>query len=86
MPTDNVLFRFESIQDFRDASKVVANADQGGLGLPDRDYYTKDDAKSQELRKQYLEHLQKMFQLRFAVSAIAAAATFLAVSILIGSP
>ena len=63
MPTANVLFRLESIQDFRDASQVVANADQGGLGLPDRDYYTKDDAKSQELRKQYVEHVQKMFQL-----------------------
>jgi putative endopeptidase len=63
MPTDNVLFRFESIQDFRDATQVVANADQGGLGLPDRDYYLKDDAKSQELRKQYLAHVQKMFQL-----------------------
>jgi len=63
MPTTNVLFRVESIQDFRDASQVVANADQGGLGLPDRDYYTKEDAKSQELRKQYVEHVQKMFQL-----------------------
>ncbi len=60
---DNVLFRFESIQDFRDANQVIANADQGGLGLPDRDYYTKDDAKSQELRKQYVAHVQKMLEL-----------------------
>src|SRR6201993_2466526 len=63
MATDNVLFRFESIQDFRDASQVVANADQGGLGLPDRDYYLKTDAKSEELRKAYLTHVQKMFEL-----------------------
>ena len=63
MATDNVFFRFGSIQDFRDANQVVANADQGGLGLPDRDYYLKDDAKSQELRKQYVDHVQKMFQL-----------------------
>ncbi len=63
MIADNVLFRFDSIQDFRDASQVIANADQGGLGLPDRDYYTKDDAKSVELRKQYLAHVQKMFEL-----------------------
>jgi putative endopeptidase len=63
MIDDNVLFRFESIQDFRDADQVIANADQGGLGLPDRDYYTKDDAKSVELRKQYLAHVQKMFEL-----------------------
>src|SRR5215472_13673032 len=63
MATDNVLFRFESIQDFRDASQVVANADQGGLGLPDRDYYLKTDAKSEELRKAYAAHVQKMFEL-----------------------
>ena len=63
MATDNVLFQFESIQDFRDASQVVANADQGGLGLPDRDYYLKTDAKSEELRKAYVAHVQKMFQL-----------------------
>jgi len=63
MSTDNVLFRFESIQDYRDANQVVANADQGGLGLPDRDYYTKDDAKSQDLRQGYVAHVQKMFQL-----------------------
>jgi endothelin-converting enzyme/putative endopeptidase len=63
MATDNVMFRFESIQDFRDASQFVANADQGGLGLPDRDYYLKTDAKSEELRKAYVAHVQKMFQL-----------------------
>ncbi len=40
---DGVLFRFESIQDSHDADQVIANADQGGLGLPDRDYYLKDD-------------------------------------------
>ncbi len=63
MVYDNVLFRFDSIQDFRDANQVIADADQGGLGLPDRDYYTKDDAKSQELRKAYLAHVQKMLEL-----------------------
>jgi putative endopeptidase len=63
MIDDNVLFRFDSIQDFRDASQVIADADQGGLGLPDRDYYTKTDAKSVELRKAYLAHVQRMFEL-----------------------
>jgi len=63
MIDDNVLFRFESIQDYRDASQVIANTDQGGLGLPDRDYYTKTDAKSVELRKGYVAHVQKMFEL-----------------------
>jgi len=63
MTDDNVLFRFESIQDFRDANQVIANADQGGLGLPDREYYLKEDAKSRDLRKAYLVHVQKMFEL-----------------------
>ncbi len=73
MSTDNVLFRFESIQDFRDASQVVANADQGGLGLPDRDYYLKTDEKSETLRKQYVAHVQKMFELLGDKPEVAAA-------------
>lgn len=63
MADDNVLFHFGSRQDLHDATQVIANADQGGLGLPDRDYYTKDDAKSQELRAKYVAHVQKMFEL-----------------------
>ena len=63
MISDGVLFRFESTQDPHAADQVIANADQGGLGLPDRDYYLKDDAKSVELRKGYLAHVQKMFEL-----------------------
>jgi putative endopeptidase len=63
MIDDDVLFDFGSIQDYRDANQVIAEADQGGLGLPDRDYYTKEDAKSEELRKAYLAHVQKMFEL-----------------------
>ncbi len=59
MIDDNVLFRFDSIQDFRDANQVIADVDQGGLGLPDRDYYTKDDAKSVELRKAYSRTCRK---------------------------
>ncbi len=57
------LFGFASSQDLDDSSLVVAAADQGGLGLPDRDYYLKADAKSVETRKQYVEHVQKMFEL-----------------------
>jgi endothelin-converting enzyme/putative endopeptidase len=58
-----VLFRLDSTQDFRDASQVIAEVDQGGLGLPDRDYYVKEDAKSVDLRKAYVAHVQKMFEL-----------------------
>jgi putative endopeptidase len=60
---NGVLFRFGSSQDLRDANQVIAEADQGGLGLPDRDYYTKEDAKSVDLRKSYVAHVQKMFEL-----------------------
>ena len=42
---------------------VIAIADQGGLGLPDRDYYFRDDARSVEMRKQYVEHVAKMLTL-----------------------
>ncbi|MFZ0685840.1 MAG: M13 family metallopeptidase [Terriglobales bacterium] len=60
---DDVLFSFDSDSDFKNASQMIAEVDQGGLGLPDRDYYFKDDAKSVELRKKYVEHLAKMFVL-----------------------
>jgi putative endopeptidase len=57
------IFGYSSTQDLDDASLVVAQVDQGGLGLPDRDYYFKDDPKSVETRKQYVEHIQKIFTL-----------------------
>jgi putative endopeptidase len=57
------LFEFSSGQDFKDSTLVVAQLDQGGLGLPDRDYYLKDDPKSLELRQKYQAHVQRMFEL-----------------------
>ena len=57
------LFEFGSGQDFKDSTSVVAQLDQGGLGLPDRDYYLKTDPKSVELRQKYLAHVQRMFEL-----------------------
>jgi putative endopeptidase len=63
MRHDNVLFAFESTEDYRDASQVIAEVDQGGLGLPDRDYYLQEDAKSADLRKAYVAHVQMMFDL-----------------------
>jgi putative endopeptidase len=58
-----VLFRFGSGQDAKDATKVIAQLGQGGLSLPDRDYYLKTDAKSVETRAKYLAHIQRMFEL-----------------------
>jgi endothelin-converting enzyme/putative endopeptidase len=57
------LFGFGAGPDLHDASKVIAHVDQGGIGLPDRDYYLKEDPKSVKLREQYVEHVQKMFEL-----------------------
>jgi len=56
-------FSFGAEADFKEASVVRAIADQGGIGLPDRDYYFRDDPKSVELRKQYLDHVGKMMAL-----------------------
>jgi len=57
------LFAFYSQPDMHDANKTIAYIDQGGLSLPDRDYYIKDDAKSVETREKYVQHVQKMFEL-----------------------
>jgi putative endopeptidase len=73
MVHNGVLFRLDSTQDFRDASQVIAEVDQGGLGLPDRDYYVKEDAKSVDLRKAYVAHVQKMFELLGDQADVAAA-------------
>jgi putative endopeptidase len=58
---DGMLFWFGSNQDFEDAQSVIAFASRGALGLPDRDYYTKTDAKSIEIREKYVAHIQRMF-------------------------
>jgi len=59
----NVLFRFSSGQDEKNSSEEIAQLEQGGLGLPDRDYYLESDARSTKIREQYVAHLQAMFQL-----------------------
>ena len=59
----NVFFGFGSTPDFKNAKEVIAEADQAGLSLPDRDYYLKTDAKSEELRKQFVQHVTNMFKL-----------------------
>ncbi len=59
----NVFFGFGSGADFKNAKMNIAQADQAGLSLPDRDYYLKDDPKSGEIRNGYVTHLTKMFEL-----------------------
>jgi putative endopeptidase len=58
-----VMFRFTSNQDAKDSTQVIATALQGGLGLPERDYYLRDDEKSKKLRDDYAKHVAKMLEL-----------------------
>ena len=62
-------FNFGSLQDFKDATQMIGAADQGGLGLPDRDYYLQDDAKMKEIRSLYQDHVAKMLELAGAKPA-----------------
>ncbi len=59
----DAMFRFSSRQDAKDSTQVIATANQGGLGLPDRDYYLREDEKSKKLRDDYVKHVAKMFEL-----------------------
>ena len=59
----NVVFSFGATQDAKNSTSVIGGARQAGLGLPDRDYYTKTDKASASIRKNYLEHMGRMFQL-----------------------
>ena len=58
-----VAFSQGSTQDPDNSEQQIAELDQGGLGLPDRDYYVKQDAKSKEIRERYVQYVQKMFEL-----------------------
>lgn len=59
----DALFSFGSMTDFKDSNLVIGAAEQGGLGLPDRDYYLKQDEKFKKIRAIYLQHVAKMFEL-----------------------
>jgi putative endopeptidase len=84
----NVLFNFGSGQDDKNSTMVIANAYQGGLGLPDRDYYTKDDEASKKLRDAYVAHVTKVFGLLGASSEDAArhAKTVMAIETSLAKP
>jgi putative endopeptidase len=58
-----ILFNVSSALDPDDSERQMANFDQGGLGLPDRDYYFKDDAKAKETREKYQAHIAAVLEL-----------------------
>jgi putative endopeptidase len=57
------LFGFRSNQDYADSQSIIAFAVDGGISLPDRDYYTNDDERTIELRTKFVTHVQKMMVL-----------------------
>jgi putative endopeptidase len=79
--TDDAMFSFGAEQDFRDATRVIATVDAGGLGLADRDQYLLGDARSKALRAAYQQYVMRMFELLgdSGAQARAAARTVLAI-------
>ena len=59
----NVMFNISSGQDFKDSTAVIGKADQGGLGLPEKDFYFRDDERSVATRKEYVAHLTRLLKL-----------------------
>ncbi|HEV7701427.1 MAG TPA: M13 family metallopeptidase [Pyrinomonadaceae bacterium] len=57
------VFRLGGGADAKNSNMVIVNAGQGGLSLPNKDYYTKLDARSVEIRVKFLEHMTNMFKL-----------------------
>ncbi|HXY04022.1 MAG TPA: M13 family metallopeptidase N-terminal domain-containing protein, partial [Terriglobales bacterium] len=79
--TGVALLGFGSQQDFDDAGRVVAGIDQGGLGLPNRDFYLKDDPTSKQIREKYQTHIAKMLTLTGETETQAAADAKIVVTI-----
>ena len=59
----NACFSFGSMQNYANSEEMIGAAMQGGLGLPDRDYYLKDDLKFKQVREAYIKYMTKMFEL-----------------------
>ena len=56
-------FNYGEQQDFKDARKQIAAVDQGGLGLPERDYYLRTGDAAEKTRQQYVQHVAAMLKL-----------------------
>jgi putative endopeptidase len=68
----NAVFGFGSEPDFKNSAQMIAGLGQAGLGLPDRDYYTREEENDKKLREAYLQHVTNMFKLLGDDSATAA--------------
>jgi endothelin-converting enzyme/putative endopeptidase len=59
----NAAFGFDSEVDFKDAAHMIAGVGQSGLGLPERDYYFRDDARTKDIRAEYVKHVARTLEL-----------------------
>jgi len=71
-------FGLGQVADFKDPTVYMIYAGQSGLGLPDREYYLKDDEKSDEIRQTYVAHIETMYELAELADGAAAAKTVMA--------
>ncbi|MDQ1558020.1 MAG: putative endopeptidase [Pyrinomonadaceae bacterium] len=69
----NALFISDSKQDAKNSAEVIFEVWQGGLGLPEGEYYTKDDDEKKHIREEYLKHVARMFALSGADAATSTA-------------
>jgi endothelin-converting enzyme/putative endopeptidase len=65
-------FELGAVQDSRDATRVIAQVDQGGIGLPERDYYLSGSERMKSIRTSYLDYLKTLFRLLGDAEAVAA--------------
>jgi putative endopeptidase len=68
----DAMFGVGEMQDYKDSSRVIGVAGQGGIGLPDRDYYLKQDPKFKQIRAEYVAHVARTFELLGDGKALAA--------------
>ncbi len=68
---------FGQTEDFKDPTRYIIYVTQSGLGLPDREYYFKDDEGSADIRAKYIAHIEKMFGLAGFQGGAAAASTIM---------
>jgi len=82
---NKIPFNLGVIEDFKDPKKYMLYTWQGGLGLPDRDFYSLTDAKSKEIRAKYVQHIENMFKLAGIPDAKPIAAQIMALETLLAS-
>ncbi|MGO4773463.1 M13 family metallopeptidase [Flavobacterium sp. W22_SRS_FK3] len=82
---NNIPFQMGVVEDFKDPTQYMLYTWQGGLGLPDREYYFLEDAKSKEIRSKYVIHIAKMLELGGVENSTKLASQIMALETLMAS-